>query len=328
MMGAGSGWPKFFWGSITMGEINPYRIKTSQLRTLVAIADTGTFSDAALALDLSQSAVSHAIATLEEELGVLLLHRSRQGATLTPLGQQITQEARRILQCLDTMARLAQQARGLNQGQVRIAGFRSVATHILPEVIRRFRSAYPGVSVTINEFHHYHGVEAEVRHGRADLGFTYLPTTSEFEVWELLRDRYIAILPPEIPATNPIHWDTLVQTPLIMAPPGDCCRDVVERFFTTAGYTLSAAYEVREDSTMLSLVQEGLGMTVMAKLAAEPIPANLKVVELPSTLERVIGVIHLTEALLPPPIYAFMDTLKQVWRTSDLAHTASRIPVP
>lgn len=302
-----------------MGEINPYRIKTSQLRALVAIADTGTFSDAALHLDLSQSAISHAIATLEEELGVMLLSRSRQGAALTPLGQQITQEARRILQSLDTMARMAQQVRGLHQGQVRIAGFRSVATHILPEVIRQFRSTYPGISVTINEFNHYHGVEAEVRHGRADIGFTYLPTTPEFEPWELLRDRYIALLPPTVPATNPVQWETLLQTPMIMAPAGDCCRDLVDRYFDIAGYTLSPAYEVREDSTMISLVEEGLGMTIMAKLAAAPIPPNLQVAELPSSLERVIGVIQLNDALLPPAVYAFMEVLKQVWRTSELA---------
>ncbi len=302
-----------------MGEINPYRIKTSQLRALVTIADTGTFSDAALYLELSQSAISHAIATLEEELGVVLLNRGRQGAALTPLGQQITQEARRILQSLDTMGRMAQQSRGLHQGQVRIAGFRSVATHVLPEVIRKFRSTYPDLSVTIDESHHYHQVEAEVRHGRADVGFTYLPTTSEFDAWELLRDRYVALFPPQTKITSPVSWQTLTQTPMIAAPPGDCCRELIERYFTKAGYVLTPAYEVREDSTIISLVQQGLGMTIMAKLAAEPIPPDLTVAELPGELERVIGVIQLSEALLPPPVYAFMDLLKQVWSESELA---------
>ncbi|MEM1290904.1 MAG: LysR family transcriptional regulator [Cyanobacteria bacterium P01_H01_bin.162] len=127
-----------------MGEINPYRLKISQLRALVAIADTGTFSDAALQLDLSQSSVSHAIATLEEVLGVVLFNRGRQGATLTPLGADMIAEARLMMQSLEKIGQLAQQSRGLQQGLVRIAGFRSVATHILPEVIQRFQQFYPG----------------------------------------------------------------------------------------------------------------------------------------------------------------------------------------
>ena len=63
-----------------MNEMNPYKLKISQLRALVAVADYSNFSEAALQMELSQSAVSHAIATLEEELGVQLLSRGRHGA--------------------------------------------------------------------------------------------------------------------------------------------------------------------------------------------------------------------------------------------------------
>jgi DNA-binding transcriptional LysR family regulator len=193
-----------------MGDIHPYRLKISQLRALVAIADLGTFSDAALHLELSQSAVSHAIATLEEALGCVLLHRTRQGAVLTPLGEMVTAKARTVLQALEAISKHAQQARGLQQGQVRLAGFRSVGTHILPEVIRQFRTRYPSIQVKLNEFHHYHQVETEVRQGRADIGFTYLPTSADFEVWELLRDRYVLILPPhESPEAFPATWKAL-----------------------------------------------------------------------------------------------------------------------
>jgi len=300
-----------------MGDINPYRLKISQFRALVAIADTGTFSDAALQLDLSQSAVSHAIATLEDELGVVLLSRGRQGAVLTPLGETVTAEARSILAALDTIGRMAEQARGLQQGIVRIAGFRSVATHILPEVIRQFRSRYAGIQVKIEEYHHYRQVELEVRQGRADIGFTYLPTSTEFDVWELMRDRYVALFPPQEDVDAVSHsWDALSRYPLILAPVGDGCRDLIGRYFTNAGCKIAPAYEVREDSTILSMVQRGLGATIMAQLAAEPIPPGLTVAELPTPMERVIGVIRLADALQPPPVYAFMETLQSVWPAS------------
>ena len=303
-----------------MGEINPYRLKISQLRALVAIADAGTFSDAALQLDLSQSSVSHAIATLEEELGVVLLNRGRKGAALTPLGEQVTHEARSVLAALGTIGRQAQQARGLERGYVRIAGFRSVATHILPEVIRQFQTRYPGVQVKINECMHYRQVEHEVRQGQADMGFTYVPTGQEFEAWELLHDHYVALLPPQTYLRSaPISFETLFQYPLILPSPEDGCREIIMRYFAEAGYAITPAYEVSEDSTTLSMVQQGLGATVMAKLAAEPIPPELTIAELPIPVKRVIGVIRLAEALQTPPVYAFMDTLQQVWQQSDMA---------
>lgn len=300
-----------------MGSINPYRLKVSQLRALVAIADTGTFSDAGLQLDLSQSSISHAIATLEDALGVVLLNRGRQGAVLTPLGVQVTAEAQAILRSLETIGGLAEQARGLQNGQVRIAGFRSVATHVLPEVIRQFRGDYPGIQVKINECYHFRHVEDELRQGKADIGFTYLPTSGEFDAWELMRDRYLVLLPPGSPlGSGPVSWETLRSYPLILAPPTDCCREVISRYFVQAGYMLEPAYEVKEDSTVLSMVQQGLGATIMAELAAEPLPEGIVQAELPTRLERVIGVIHLSEALLPPPVYAFMETLQAVWDQS------------
>jgi DNA-binding transcriptional LysR family regulator len=303
-----------------MVGINPYRLKISQLRALVAIADTGTFSDAALQLDLSQSAISHAIATLEEELGVVLLNRGRQGAVLTPLGEDVVGEARDMMRSLAKIGQLAQQARGGQQGVVRIAGFRSVATHILPEVIQQFRREYPGIQVKIEEHHHSHQVEDEVRQGRADIGFAYLPTSSEFEVWELLRDPYLLLLPPDAPATAADDWSTLAHYPLILEPKGDGCRELIERYFAAAGHQITPAYEVREDSTILSMVQQGLGATIMAQLAAQPLPPKLTVVQPPTPMERVIGIIQLADALQPPSVFAFMDTLKQVWQgSSDLA---------
>ncbi|MEO0351446.1 MAG: LysR family transcriptional regulator [Cyanobacteria bacterium P01_A01_bin.15] len=297
-----------------MAESNPNRLKLSQLRALVAIADTGTFSDAALQLDLSQSAVSHAIATLETELGVILLNRGRQGAVLTPVGKEITTEAENILERLEKICQQAQLAKGLQSGQVRLGGFRSVATHILPAAIERFRHQYPGISVTIEEFSHYHHVEDYLRQGRIDIGFSYLPTSAEFDAWELLRDKYIVLLPPAAkPMDARLTWEQLLNYPLIQTPPGDGCRYNVERYLARHSQTIQFAYDVREDSTIVSMVRRGLGAAIMANLAAEPIPDDITVAQLPEPFERVIGVITLAEALQPPSVFAFLDTIKAVW---------------
>lgn len=297
-----------------MTESNPNRLKLSQLRALVAIAKSGTFSDAALQLDLSQSAVSHAIATLETELGVILLNRGRQGAVLTPVGEAVTTEAEQVMERLEKICQQAQLAKGLQSGQVRLGGFRSVATHILPAVIERFRQQYPGISVTIDEFSHYHHVEDYLRQGRIDIGFSYLPTSAEFEAWELLRDDYVVLLPPAAkPIDAQLTWEQLFNYPLIQTLPGDGCRYNIEQYLTRNNQPINVAYDVREDSTIVSMVRQGLGATIMARLAAEPIPDDITVAQPPEPFERVIGVVTMVDALQPPSVFAFLDTIKAVW---------------
>ncbi|MGF1568768.1 MAG: LysR family transcriptional regulator [Nodosilinea sp.] len=294
-----------------MAKADPHRLKISQLRALVAIADTGSFSEAALSMELSQSAVSHAIATLEDELGVVLLNRGRQGAVLTAIGEQITEESRQVLRALESVCRKAELAKGPQSGEVRVAAFRSVATHILPEVIRQFRDQYPGVTITIDEKSHYQLVEDDLRRGRADLGFTYLPTTEEFEIWEILRDRYVVLLPPSAtPHPAPLTWEDLAAYPLILGSSENGDRQHIERHLRRYGQHLRPAYSVREDSTILSMVEQGLGATIIARLAAEPIPPGLQMADLPTPLERIIGVIVLAAALLPPPVFVFLEMLK------------------
>lgn len=101
-----------------------------------------------------------------------------------------------MLQLLDAMHKEANLAKGLQGGQVRIACFRSVATHILPTVIARFRQNYPNITVSIAENDIFPNIEQALRDGYADIGFTYLPTSDEFEAWEIVRDDYIILLPP------------------------------------------------------------------------------------------------------------------------------------
>lgn len=157
------------------------QLKNSQLIALVAVAEHGSFSEAALQLGLAQSTVSHAIATLESELGVVLLLRGRAGAVLTPIGVQIHQQAKEILSRLENIQQTAEQAKGLQTGRVRIATVRTVATHVLPDIISRFQTQHKNLSVEISECDLYTEVEAALRSGRADIGFTSLPTHPDFQ---------------------------------------------------------------------------------------------------------------------------------------------------
>lgn len=299
-----------------MTGINPYKIKISQLRALVAVADYGNFSEAALHLELSQSAVSHAIASLEEELGVVLLSRGRHGARLTPVGERAIALARQMLQLLEGIVKEADREKGLHGGQVRIAAFRSVATHILPTVIARFRSHFPQISVTITEFFDFAGVEQTLREGQADIGFTYLPSTGEFDTWEILRDDYVALLPPNSRLRSAhLTWKQLSTYPLIV-PSTNTCSIRIRNHLRESDYPLNITYEVREDSTIVSMVMQGLGAAILPRLAAEPVPPCIQVCSLPIPLERIIGVAVVADSLQTPGVFAFLDALRNTGQFS------------
>ncbi|BAZ30287.1 transcriptional regulator [Cylindrospermum sp. NIES-4074] len=286
-------------------------MKISQLRAIVAVAEYGNFSEAALELHLTQPAVSHAIATLEEELGVPLFARGRHGAVLTPAGERILYHAKQAMQHLEMMQREANLHKGLHGGHVRIAVFRSVATHLMPKAIAQFHDQFPEVAVTIIECLAYTDVELCLREGRADLGITYIPTSQEFEAWEILRDEYVALLPPNAKISTPeITWqDLAVYSPILLSclP---CGRPLHNHLKNIAPF-LNTIADIQEDSTVVSMVNQGLKAAILPRLAAVPIPPNVQVYTLPIPLERVMGVAILSNALQVPAVFKFLEMLRR-----------------
>lgn len=293
-------------------------LKVSQLLALVAVADEGSFSAAALQLGLAQSTVSHAIAALESALGVVLLLRHRSGAVLTPMGTQICHQARGVLSQIEEIRQTATQAKGLQTGRVRVAAVRTVATHVLPGVISEFRQLHPGLSVEITEYDRYSDVEQAIREGQADLGFTLLPVSSEFQSWELFQEAFVALLPPdETDQGEPLSWDELASYARIVNERSTAHNNLVSNHLAAFDCHLPVDYSVREDSTLMNLVKKGLGVAILARLEAEPIPLGVRVKMLPASLERVVGVTMLEDAVLPRAVFVFLDVLLALPEVSD-----------
>lgn len=293
-----------------MGQDRIGQLKPSQLRVLIAVADIGSFSEAALQLQLSQSAVSYAIATLEEELGVMLFARGRYGAVPTPVGQQIVERSRHVLHMIADIYQQANLAKGFEGGLLRIATFRSAATHILPDVMAQYCQRYPAIAITIAEYDDRPDVEADLRKGKADVGITYLPHAPDLEASELTQDEFVILFPPDTLIPKPLTWQILASQSLIMAPDGDSCDAMVINHGRRYGVELKPTYQIRSDATIVNMVAKGLGAAITPRLAAEPIPAGVQVYSLPEPFYRVICVATLADALLPPPVFAFMEMLK------------------
>lgn len=293
-----------------MSVVDPYKLKISQLRILVAVADYQNFSEAGLQLEISQSAVSHAIATLETELGVILFHRGRNGATLTPVGEQLVVPARQILDLLQKIVIEANRIKGFEGGNVRLVAFRSAVTHILPALVARFRQRFPLIEVEVMDVDKHSEIEAMLLQSQADIGIVDLPCSDKFATWEIFRDEYLVLLLPSLKTDRTkLTWQQLATYPLIISAKSSCSV-AIRQSLQRSPKPVKIAYQMREDSSIVGMATSGLGAAIMPRLAAEPIPEQLAVYSLPNPLERVIEAAVLKDALHTPAVFAFLETLK------------------
>src|SRR5215472_660630 len=148
----------------------------SQLQSFVAVADTSSFTEAAYAIDLTQSAVSHALSALESELGVILLERNRTGVVgLTSVGQKILPHVRALLTQAEAIEQEAKAAHGQTSGKLRLGSIVSIISpHVLASLLTRFQQGYPDMKVVLFEGA-MHEVGEWIEKSIIDLGFVILP---------------------------------------------------------------------------------------------------------------------------------------------------------
>ena len=283
----------------------------AQLRVLIAVVECQSFSEAALQLEMSQSSVSSAIATLETELGVILFVRGRHGANPTPVGEQVLAYAEQMMQLQEEIHKTVNIAKSLQGGQVRITSCRSITTHVLSGVIAQFRQQFPHIAVSVLEQSCNQNIVDALRQGRADIGLIDHPLDDQFETWELLQDEYVVLLPPSFKVKgSTLDWVDLNQCPFVMFSARDQHDEEVFAHCSAFNAFLQVAYWVEADSSIVSMVAHGLGATIIPRLAAEPIPSSIQIYSLPKPLFRSIQVAVLANALLSPPVFAFLEALK------------------
>lgn len=290
-------------------------MKLSQIKSFVAVARYGKFSQAAIELDLTQPTLSHAIATLENDLGVQLLFRSKKGVNLTPAGESILAHCDRLLQSIEDIQQEANRFKSLDVGKVKISAFRGAAAQLLPKIRADFQHQYPQIKIKIVEEKDCPQVEQMVYEGQADLGFTILPTTKDLDTIEVLRDNYIVLLPPNIsfslaPNTS-ISWTQLLSLSIISYPNQNSCFKQIHNYFATAGYQFKPAEQVRESDTIVSLVAAGSGAAILPQLSVFHIPEGVTACQLPTPLQRIVVAATPKDADLSHAVWAFIDFLKQ-----------------
>lgn len=243
-------------------------METARCRAFLAAAETGSFSRAAEMLRYTPSGVNQLVTALEKEIGFSLFSRSTKGVALTANGQLLLPVIREILHQEDKLFELSAQMNGLLIGTVTIAAYSSIATHWLPAVIRDFQEDYPHVEIKLME-----GIWQEVsqwlEERTADIGFLSYQENMPFEWIPLAEDPMLALLPRNHPLAGADCYPLkrCEQDSFIMPALG--CDDDVEALFARNHVDPNIRYTTIENFSAMSMVEQGLGVSVMNKLITE-----------------------------------------------------------
>jgi len=279
----------------------------TQLEIFSLVAELQGFTSAAHRLGISQSAVSHAIKSLEQELGVELFRRHQSRVELSDIGQQLLIRARAMLGLANTLQQEAADARGMKRGTLRIGSFGPTASiRLLPAILQRFRLEHPGIEVHVDE-----GPDRQVlqwlEERRIDVGFVVLPE-ERFDTFALIEDQLVALLPLAHPLGEQenISLRALCNDPFILTEAGS--SELVSRLFTGAGLKPDIRYRCSQLLSTLDAVQRGDGVTVVAEgsLPETQGPGYLKK-PLKPAVKRQVGLAVLDRRQSSPATLAFID---------------------
>lgn len=299
----------------------------TQLEIFVLVAELRGFTSAAMRLSISQSAVSHAIKALEQEMGVELIERHQAAIELTDIGAQLLLRAREILGLSETMRQEAADARGMKRGTLRIGSFGpSSSLRLLPKILDEYRKAYPDIEVRIDE-----GADLEViqwiQDRRVDIGFVVLPE-ERFDSFPIAEDQLVALLPSNHPlAGQPnVRLEALCDAPFILTQAGSAT--LVERIFAAAKLVPKIRYRSAQLLSTLGMVESGAGVTILAELALPAIdsarPAAYVTRPLDPPVPRHIGLAVHNQRQASPATQAFIEIATRLHRQG-LLNNAARI---
>ncbi|MBP3041749.1 LysR family transcriptional regulator [Bacillaceae bacterium Marseille-Q3522] len=271
------------------------------------VASMGSLTKAGEKLNLTQSAVSHAISGLEKDLGFSLLTRNRSGLKVTSDGERILQYIREILRLHEIMLQEAASIKGLEIGTVKIGTFTSVSTRWLPEIIKQFQKNYPGITLELYDGN-YTKIEQWLTEGEIDCGFVNHVKSNSFDIVPLKKDRLLCIVSEQniLSAQERISFKQIEAEPFIMPRYGN--EHDVKRIFREHKVKPNIKLELTDDRTIMAMVQHNFGISIMPEMILENLPENVKTIALEKDCFRSIGIA--TTYQMSPATKKFIDTVK------------------
>lgn len=277
---------------------------------VLKVIEVGSFTKAAELLGYTQPALSQMIASLEKELSIKILYRSRYGIQLTPEGERLYPFMKNSVQQYETMKQVADEIRGLEEGIVRIGTISSISCHWLPGIIRQFWEKYPKIKVVLHQGD-YTSIPDWVRNGSVDFGFVNPKAVRGMETVQVKSGEFRAVVPSSHPLVKrkSVSLKDLAQEPFLMLEEGIYSEPM--EAFREAGITPDVRLRVHDDYSILSMVEQGLGVSILAELVLRKTNYNIAALPIEPPVIRDLGIIMKDKHSLPLASREFLKCLME-----------------
>lgn len=270
------------------------------------VIETGSFTKTADIIGYSQSAVSQTIKSLEQELSTTLVNRGKDGITLTRDGEQYFPYLHSIYSAELNLNRKHSEMQGLKNSTIRIGTFITVSRFLLPEPMMEFKKKYPEVKFELQQGS-YDSIERGILDGNIDFGFVNPDAVTKLETRPLVRQRLQAVLPKNHPLANEkeVTLAQLAQGPIILPDEGE--YNLLLRAFQQEQLTPNIEYKVYDDYSIISMVEQGLGISAFYDILLAKVKPNLEIREIRERPERTLSLAWHNWDTMPLAARKFID---------------------
>lgn len=275
-------------------------------QVFMAVADQGSFQKAAQTLQLTPSAVSHAVAAMEEELGSPLFVRSKRGVSLTNYGKELFPYIKNVLNSDEYLQQAVAQFNGLQKGSVRLGTFNSACVEWMPGLLKDFQQEYPNVRVEIYQGS-YHDVKRWLKDGIVDLGFLSSLSVGDLNYEPVYEDRIVCVTPKGF---QPRHLgyitvEELKEQKFVTQMEG--CDADVNSFMKKYGLPARGNSYIVDDMSAIALVMGGYGLCLVPELVIRNLSFPVDVYPLDVDEKRTIVLASLNAAAQAPAVRRMHD---------------------
>ncbi len=306
-------------------------MELAQLEAFLQVAHHRSFSRAAEALFLTQPSVTARIQSLEREIGERLFERTGRSVTLTDAGHAFLPHARRALTAVQEGTDAIEAVRHGDVGNVRIGASSSIATYVLPGILKKFREQRPRIHINLQADTSEDVIEGLLA-GDMHIAITRLTQHPEIESVHLYNDDLTLVVPPEHPfaARGRVTVVEAGREPFLFFERSSSYHSLIYSMFLRVGVVPESAMELDSMETTKHMVEAGLGIAILPVISVERELASgtlrrVEIRDMEQPARREVGVHVLRDRLFAPPVRDFLNLLAAEF---GIAHTFAAVRTP
>src|SRR5438445_783940 len=291
-------------------------MQIESLKVFCDLAETESFTKAAQINQVTQSAVSQQISSLERQFKSLLIERSKKKFRLTREGQVLYEYSKQIIQTFEALHSRLQEIKDIISGTIRVSAIYSIGLHDLPPYMKRFLKSYPTVHVHV-EYRRANQVYEDVLGNVVDVGLVAFPSKdNKLEILPLRRDNMVLISHPHHPLAKfkTVKLNAIVGQKFIAFEPDIPTRKAIDRILKDHGVSVQPVMEFDNIETVKRAVEIDAGISIVPQgtITQEVAKQTLAAVQFEDAqLFRQLASIYKKNKVLSPTMKQFLSILKE-----------------